>query len=468
MSKLTSFYENLIKLCGVKIGDYGRLAVPFDPDIYLQYDERFIVFPEKQYLTSPDNPPEKTITFHPLSESSIRGASEVQDVLRRAAIVYLNAIGRSLLSKAIEINRNITADSSFKPNHKLSKLFANIGDIDEKFMKFWIKVDNKMSEDPKCRLFDIYLKQHGEVDNKRFDRICTISSPLYDALIFNNDMKVFGVTAERKKDLNTLKEVLKTLFPRLDTGGYVNGSSENVAPFLNVFIDGLIEIETRFNEVLLAYGKEANDTEGLYCKGLDIKRDVDIANIRNMLPADKAYNVGMTKEQEAEGIANPNQPRRKPAAAPEPEVRAPRGLVENVQRKPVETEQPTSTATTSTAPANKPFWMTEESDNRRGRYDDRDSRGGRDYDERDRGYDDRRDSRGRDRGYDDRGRGRDDRYGRGYDDRGRDRGYSDRGRGGYDSRDRGRDRGGYDDRRDSRRDSRDGGWSTGSDKPFWA
>ncbi len=391
MSKLTSFYENLVLLCGIKVGDYGRLAVETgEEDFYLKYDAKHLVFPEKQYLTSPDNPVEDTITFHPLSESSIRGASEVQDLLRKAAIVHLNDIGRHLLAKAVEINRNATADSSFKMTPKQNKLFANIGEIDEKFMKFWMKVENKMATESKSRLFDIYLKQHGEVDNKRFDRICTISSPLYDAIEFTKDNTIFGVTADRKKDLNTLKEVLKTLFPRLESGGYISGSSSNIAPFLTVFIEGLTEIETRFNDILLIYGKEANGTEGLYCKGLDIMRDVDLGKIRNMIPADKPYNIGISKDKEVETSSESLTGRRKPTTSAEPEVRQPRGLIDNLQATATKPAEPAKSEPTSSE--NKPFWMTSEDNNRReirshrdqGYSENRDYRdNGRDYGRRD-------------------------------------------------------------------------------------
>lgn len=451
MSKLTSFYEELLKLSGITVGDYGRLYVDDVAEpIYLKYDDRFIIFPEKQFLQSPENPSEKSIVFHPLSESTIRGMSEVQDILRRAAILHVNKVGRALLTKAVEINRNITADTSFKPSHKLSKLFANVGDVDEKFIKWWSKIEDKMSTDGKCRLFDIYLKQHGEHDGKRFDRICNISSPLHDAMTFNTDQRIFDIAVDRKKDINTLREILKALFPRLETGGYIVGSSSSVAPYLCAYLEGLVNIETQFNDVLLAYGKEANDTEGLHCKGLDLMRDVDLKALRNLLPADKPYNIGVTKDREEE-IGNPNEKRRKSKESQtderkETDVRQPREMTQNLQmetRKETTSEQP---STERKSDDKIPFWLTSDYDDRRGRgrSDDR-----RDYMDSsrdgDRRNDDRRgryDDRGRGR-YSDRDSGRDSgRYGRGRDS---DRGgrYSDRGSR-YD--DRGSDRGRYDDR----------------------
>ena len=421
MSKLTGFYENLIEICGVKLGEFGRLVIPAEEDIYLKLDDKHIVFPEKQYLNHVENPAIDTVVFHPLSESSVRNVSEVQEILRRAAILRINQIGRVLLNKAIEINRNATADSSYKLNHKQSKLFATIGEIDEKFVKWWLKVDNRMTEDSKCRLFDVYLKMHGEFDNKRYDRVCTIASPLWDQVTFTTDSKIFGVTVERKKDVNTLKELLKTLFPRLETGGYIFGSSENVAPFLSVFIDSVVEIETRFNEILNIYGREASDTEGLYSNGLDIKRDADFSKLRNLIPADKAYNVGTSKDKEDISEKKLTS-REKPVEQQRMnDVRVPRGMTDSLQMTSAPAQQPEPASTTSERPVeerphrdsissqnSQPFW-------------NRDSRDDRYYGNRD---DYRRDDRGYDRGYDngyDRGRGydnrRDDRRGSRYEDR---------------------------------------------------
>ena len=92
MSKLTEFYTSLIDLCGIEISNHGRLVFPLSveggdsTELPLQYDGKPIVFPDKKFLEDPENKPGEVIVLHPLSESSMRAPSEVQEVLRKAAI----------------------------------------------------------------------------------------------------------------------------------------------------------------------------------------------------------------------------------------------------------------------------------------------------------------------------------------------------------------------------------------------
>ena len=143
MSKLSEFYGNLVDLCGIQISTFGRLVVPSVDEsgqlieIPLKYDGLPIIFPEKQYINDPENKDAKAIVLHPLSESSLRAPSEVQEVLRKAAIVRLCSVGDFLLKRAIELNHNATMDESFKLNHTLSSLFQNLGGlVDVKFFNF--------------------------------------------------------------------------------------------------------------------------------------------------------------------------------------------------------------------------------------------------------------------------------------------------------------------------------------------
>lgn len=309
MSDLVKFYKDLLDLSGVEIGDFGRLYVQSGiEDIYLKIDDKFIIFPDKDFLTSPDNP-KGSITFHPLSESVIRGLSEVQNLLRRCAIVHLNYVGGELLTKAIEINSRITNDTSYKPTHKISKLFSQIGDLDEKFIRFWNKLNKKMSEDSACRIFDIFMTRHGDHSTGKFDRFTSVISPLYDQILDPEDNEIFGVKAERKKDIVTLRSILDALFPDIDGGDYVSGSSSSTAPYLDSYISALVKIETRFNDVIIALGKELDSKSAIHCRGLDIRLNPAMSKLRGLIPPDKAYNVGVRLEDEKKLEEEPREKR---------------------------------------------------------------------------------------------------------------------------------------------------------------
>lgn len=307
MTDLVKFYKDLLDLSGVEIGDFGRLYVQSGiEDIYLKIDDKFVIFPDKDHLNSPDNP-KGSITFHPLSESVIRGLSEVQNLLRRCAILHLNYVGGELLTKAIEINSRITHDTSYKPTHKISKLFASIDGLDEKFIRFWNKLNKKMTEDPKCRLFDIFMTRHGDHASGKYDRFTAVISPLYDQLVASEGNEVFGVKAERKKDITTLISILDALFPDIDGGGYTAGSSSPTAPYLDSYITALLKIENRFNDVIVALGKELDAKSAIHCRGLDIRLNPALTKLRTMLPPDKEYNVGVHLDDEKKLDEEPHE-----------------------------------------------------------------------------------------------------------------------------------------------------------------
>lgn len=463
MSKLVEFYQHLVDLCGISIGAHGRLEYRMQDQvgdtiaIPLSYDEKPIVFPEKHYLSDSENQ-KNIIVLHPLCESFIRAPSEVQDVLRKAAIVRLCDVGDFILQRAITINHNATMDTNIKLTPKLASLFEGIDGVDVKFATWFEKLEKAMQENTSYRLFNINIRMHGEVAGIKYDRVCVISSPLYDELVLAQNTTIFGVEGARKKDIATLTRILDCLFPQLQSGGYVAGSSSGVAPTLLSFMEALSTITTCMNNVLRAYGKEAKGISNGTTRGGDFDRDLDFSALRNAHPIED-YNIGVGKDS-----AQQEREREREVVKEEPKQ-----PTVTATRKVEALEVPIRSASASTdrlkevnpkevkgdLPENS-FWMRDDRDYRDDRRDDRrrdDRRDDRRYDD-DRYYDDRRDRRDdryeRDR-YDDRDRRDRDRY----DDRRRDdRRYDDRR---YDDRRRDdrRDRDYRDDRRDYRRDHDD-------------
>ena len=445
MSKLTELYGNLIDLCGVEISTYGRLAVPTvgadgaKEEIILKYDGMPIIFPEKQYINDPENKDAKAIVLHPLSESSLRAPSEVQDVLRKAGIVRLCYVGEFLLRRAVELNHNASMDDGFKLNHTLSALFSEVGTVDVKFVNWFEKLMKEMTTNSGKRLFNIYLKQHGEIGKNKYDRLCVISSPLYDEIMVGSDgNKLFDVEAPRKKDIQTLRLIVESLFPDLANNGYIVGSSASVAPTLMAFMEGMSLIAKRLNTLLTKYGKEAKGIEGGTTKGTDWNREENFSTLR-LAHTIEEYNIGVGKDGD------------KGKRSSTEEVAPTRSNVESTlsvpkREKPTDERREDRRESRETREDAKPtelaFWERDDREDRRDRRDRYDDR----YDDRDR---DRRDDRRRDDRYDD--RRRDDRYDDRRDDRRRDDHRDDR-------RERSRDRDRYD--RDDRR-------SSSNDHPFW-
>lgn len=385
MSKLTEFYNTLLDLCGVELGNHGHLMFRTSPnedgdslEIPLQYDGKPIVFPDKQYLNSPENKSGEVIILHPLSESSLRAPSEVQEVLRKAAMVRICEVGDFLLKRAIKINYDASMDKSIKLTPKLATLFEGAKEMDEKFITWFNKIDKAMQENSTYRLFNIFLRMHGEVGKNKFDRVGVISSPLYDELeLVTDSTTIFGVEGGRKKDIAILKSVLLALFPELANGGYIAGSSSGTAPTLMAFMEVVALIAKNFNEVLIKYGKEAKGIERGTTKGVDFDRNINLTSLRSAHPIED-YNIGVGKEFAEKRDSSAARSSREETPV---EIRkaTPRDL-----EVPVRTSEPTRTTSEpeTAQDLGNAFWMRDEREERYSRRDNDDRRRNERYDDR--------------------------------------------------------------------------------------
>ena len=305
---LQDLYGDLLAMCGVDISTYGRLVVKTKEDedgdvqeIPLKYAGKNIIFPEKQFINDPQNKDEGVITLHPLSESTIRGTSEVLDILRKAAIIRLCYVGDFILKRAVTLNHNVSMDENFKFNHKLSTLFSEVPEIDQKFVGWFDKLMEVTATDSSKRIFNIYFKREGEIGRNRYTRVCVISSPLYDELMMvNNTKEIFGVEAPRKKDIQTLIAIMESIFPKLKGNEYISGSSSAVAPTLIAFMEALSMIGKSLNKTLEILGKEAKGISDGNTKGVDWNREANLTHLRNVQPIEE-YNIGVGQGDEEHG-----------------------------------------------------------------------------------------------------------------------------------------------------------------------
>ena len=285
-------------MCFIRQSEIGQLeTVVRDPQskeeilFPLKISDRPIVFPENHFLTLEAN--KNAVVFHPLSESNLKTPSEVIEVLRRSAVVRICSIASYLLDRAVEINHNTTSDSSYKMNHKLSDLFKDVPDVDAKFYAWYRKLTKEIStnaSEQRYQLFNIHIKIDGVAQNNRYDRVTAITSPFYDYLISSSDVEL-PVSAPRKKDTETLKSLITSLFTELPKSGYVAGSNNSVAPTLLSFMEALSKIFKRLNNLLAIYGKEANDITNGNTVGTDWERDQNFSKLRSYLPVQE-FNIG--------------------------------------------------------------------------------------------------------------------------------------------------------------------------------
>lgn len=320
---LQDLYGDLLAMCGIEISALGRLVVKTragdeeeEQEIPLKYAGKPIIFPEKQFINDPTNKDEGVITLHPLSESTLRGTSEVLDILRKAAIIRLCYVGDFLLKRAVAINNDATMDTGFKLNHKLSTLFSEVPAVDTKFVGWFDKLMEVTATDSSKRIFNVYFKREGEIGKNRYTRVCVISSPLYDELVMVGDGKeIFGVEAPRKKDIQTLIAIMEAIFPKLKTNEYMHGSSSPVAPTLIAFMETLALVGKSLNKTLETLGKEAKGISDGNTKGVDWDRNANLTHLRNVQPIEE-FNIGVGQGEEEQQHGRETDIRKTPKATP--------------------------------------------------------------------------------------------------------------------------------------------------------
>lgn len=457
-NKLTTFYTPLLAMCGIEVANGYMQYAGFDDPIPLEIDGKPVIFIDERWVNDPAIKNIDKVYFHPLSESSVSSPSEVQHMLRSTAIVRLNTIATKMLMTAVNINHSLGTKEGFKLNAKQASMFSKVGNIDDKFVKFFNSLMEKLNSDENLLWFDIYIKIQGKILDKGYDRLTIISSPLYDELTKEDkDGKVFGVKC-RQQDVNNLREILLAIYPKLDSeAGYRAGSSHAIAPSLVSFTTVLADILSDVNKSLTIFGKHANEITGCTTDVI-WDENADLSTLRNLFPISD-YNIGLQdteqkrkRREEAEEYdePKPSKPERgkttnvvhvddSPYAE---EVKPAKVELNQSQGARMINKATTLAATTSGRTRTTSTWTLEEptetEDKPRERREERR--------ERDRDYDDRRRDRDRDRYRDDDDyydRRRRSRYDDGYDDDD----YYDRRR---NHRDRYRDDDDYYDRRDSR------------------
>lgn len=404
-----------------------------------------VVLPTKENLRSPED---NTIVFHPLSENITRSESEVLKAMRDTIMYQLTVRSVTLLT---EMARVAATPSEHKRLDAASQRYMKkLGDFDERAYETVRKGLVRVGPEPEKRLISIALRKGKQADGVL--RRASYKFPVLDSVL-GDDPDLLGVKYPSKKARQAIRTLFEVVLGDETTRASFDYGSKNLtAPYFDALMNAFFNMANHLNQVIETHRKllgKAIDSEGnvldhdaaddllfdlSWYEGMD-----NLVEMRKLVPPQEGNEgniiVQAPKEKEdaparvAERIAPPRD------RAPAPSRQESRPEPEDL---PWDTDDRAAPVIRSEHPVLKRKSLDD--------FGRRDERGTRDrYDDRDRHYDDRRDSRdSRDRYYDDR---RDSRDSRDY--RRDERPPVRRIDLGLDT---GRDR--YDDRRDFRRDDR--------------
>lgn len=254
--KLNEIYRSVLKFCGLEADDQGYISTTINDSREPCFiDGLRMVLPTQNHLKN-FNAKEKII-FHPLTESTLRGESEVVKKLKHVINVRLNFTIGHIAHSLLDLIASPEIHSRLNPEQ--SELMFQVKDGDEKSVtNFVSQMVAGIKAHPDRVFVNIYLKRGGNCNGKRYSRVGIVSFPFYQKLIEDKVEKI------RVKDKDTYKELMQFIFPNLTNEEEYNfGSDSQVAPYLESLMRTAANLASRLNDILVTFGDYIEDSEKL-------------------------------------------------------------------------------------------------------------------------------------------------------------------------------------------------------------
>lgn len=360
MSKrLLDLYRSMLAVGNLYADSNGHIsAVVSDKKEPVLVKGKSLVLPTDEQLAVPNW--ENRVAFNPLQESIMRDESAVVEVFRQKINVRLNWTCAILTFELMRIAASPGEHAKLNPDQ--SEFLSRVKNTDEKTLKTMEALMGAMPFDNPLRSWvSIFLKKGGILRGVKHSRVGIVSFPLWEELsqVEVKDGKtkyktdnVFGVSV-RVKDRDTLRELVKYIFPQVDKPEAYNCASDSkIAPFVEALMHTVQTVAGPINDVIELFRNQLSDPDKLLIpadwveafNSLETYED-DIRSIP-MLPGNEGAGARVIARNAAAAAA----PTAAPVAAPAPQASAPSTAAPAVQ--PWQPPQPQSTS--MFAPGNAP------------------------------------------------------------------------------------------------------------------
>lgn len=263
MNELLEFYRKFLENgLGRTIDEDGtiNLEVPSKdnpqkvivrPDVV---KEKRLVLPTEKRLRGNTASWEGFIAFHPLCESLARGESPVLQWTRETVVKRLNMIvGMCLLELA-----QIAASNDKELSPDMARVLSPLKDMKADSPEHFSELIAKAIQASPSALVNIYLKRDGKLEDQNYRRVATVSFPLLEKLMENED-KIHGVKL-RKADRKNLIELYNIVFPRAEIEhSYSTGSNTDVAPYFTALLTAFELLVRSTNAIIGTFSTVSRD-----------------------------------------------------------------------------------------------------------------------------------------------------------------------------------------------------------------
>lgn len=281
---LIPLYESVLAAAGLVVNKEGLISMDLDgihtPCTVGKEPAKRLVMPTSEVLANPNW--NTTIAFHPLSESLLRGESEVLRKLKALLMVRILGVTTELATQLMAIAVNVDAQKKLTPDQH--EFLSLVGPVTENTFKDLTKTIEQLGID-KNQLINMYLKRAGQWKGKGYSRVAVTTFPLIEQL-GTPGKEVFTVTLGSQKNKKAIKALFDYILPHAeDVDKYSFGTNSDVAPYFHAMMSSFAKVAKQLNSIVRKFKKHLDDADKLLIN-VDFDKELnDLGKYRDLIPS---------------------------------------------------------------------------------------------------------------------------------------------------------------------------------------
>lgn len=277
---LLDFYKNILSFSSMRVNDNGYIeCVLMDSSTMCMIDNKNLIFPTEERLRRFDF--EKELIFHPMTESIVRGESDVQEKLRNSFLSKANISIYFLFLKLLEIAKDPARHVTLDPDQ--AEMLAIVKNVDQKcydnFMSLGLNVLKGRMVD--YRFVDMRLKRSGRYKDKQVDKLGVVFFPFYEK------MQQKDVAKLRVRDVEVIKSLYNYVFNMKDEDAYNRPChGTGTPPYLTSYLYAGAALATPINDAYDRFNSTFTGEEQNMISSYTFELDWydQLVHIENLLP----------------------------------------------------------------------------------------------------------------------------------------------------------------------------------------
>jgi hypothetical protein len=267
---LIDVYKSLLSTAGMSADNDGFISIQLagaERKAFLVKGKR-LVLPIDIQLRNPDFT--NRVVFHPLSESILRGESEVVTAFREALVTRLNFIIGYVAINLLDLAVSTGTHSKLGPEQ--ADFLMKVKDTDDKTLSSLQKITEAMMIGDNSKAFvHLRVQKNGTVGSAKHRRVGIIYFPFYEEVRKIPAPKelneVYGVKL-RKSDRETFKALMEYMISKIEKeNAWMFPSDSEIAPTMDALMKSLITVGDSVNSVVDTFKDYIEGAADLYFEG---------------------------------------------------------------------------------------------------------------------------------------------------------------------------------------------------------